>query len=42
MPFWRRSFRRTFRRRHPRIALWGKWLIGTALVVALMGWFGWL
>jgi len=32
----------SFRRRHPRLALWGKWLIGMAIVVALMWWFGWL
>jgi len=41
MTFRRRRFRR-FRRRHHRLVLWGKWLVGTAIAVALIWWLEWL
>ena len=33
---------RRFRRRHHRLVLWGKWLVGTAIAVALIWWLEWL
>jgi hypothetical protein len=37
MPF---RYRRSWSRRHPRLVFWGKVLVCTAAVVALMWWFG--
>lgn len=37
-----RRRRRSFRRRRSRLVLWGQWLFGAAVVVALMWWVGWL
>ena len=37
MPFRFRRRRRSFRRRHARLVLWGKWLFGAAVVLGIRG-----